>query len=193
MSTFSMYFSMGRQHIADANAIDHILFIAALCIRYVWSDWKKLLILVTAFTIGHSVTLALSTFNIISFNRNLTEFLIALTIFITAISNCLVKEFSFKSKYPAIYFMALFFGLIHGMGFSSMLKSMLGKSQSVVTELFAFNLGIEAGQLMIVAAILMVSFILMNILKVNRKSYLLFCSGGIASLALELAVQRWPG
>lgn len=193
MSTFSMYFTMGRQHIADANAIDHILFIAALCIRYLWSDWKKLLILVTAFTIGHSVTLALSTFNIISFNRNLTEFLIALTILITAISNCFVKEFSFKSRYPAIYFLALFFGLIHGMGFSSMLKSILGKSTNVVTELLAFNLGIEAGQLIIVAMILIVSFILIKILKVNRKSYLLFCSGGIASLALEMAVQRWPG
>lgn len=193
MSTFSMYFSMGRQHVADANAIDHILFIVALCIRYLWSDWKKLLILVTAFTIGHSVTLALSTLNIIRFDRNLTEFLIAITIFITAISNCFVKEFSFKARYPAIYFLALFFGLIHGMGFSSMLKSILGKSQTVLVQLFSFNLGIEAGQLLIVAAILIVSFILITILKINRKSYLLFCSGGIASLALEMAVQRWPG
>jgi len=192
MSDFSMFFPMGIEHITDFNGIDHILFIAALCMRYMISDWKKLLVLVTAFTIGHSITLALSTLSIINVPQQWTEFFIAITIVITALSNCLVKDFKFSSKYPVIYFFALFFGLIHGLGFSTLLKSMLGKDQSIIVQLLAFNLGLEAGQLMIVAGILVISFILVNIFRVNRKSYLLFVSGGIAALAIEMALQRIP-
>jgi hydrogenase/urease accessory protein HupE len=192
MSDFNIFFPMGIEHITDLNGIDHILFIMALCLRYVISDWKKLLVLVTAFTIGHSITLALSTLNVIEAPRNWTEFFIAITIIITAISNCFVNDFKFKSKYPSIYFFALFFGLIHGLGFSTMLKSMLGKDQSIVVQLLAFNLGLEVGQVIIVMFILLFSFLLVNILRVNRKYYLLFVSGGIAALALELAIQRMP-
>jgi len=192
MSDFSIFFPMGIEHITDLNGIDHILFIAALCLRYLINDWKKLLLLVTAFTIGHSVTLALSTLNVIEIPRNWTEFFIAITILITALSNCFVKNFTFKSKYPVIYFFALFFGLIHGLGFSTLLKSMLGKDQSIVVQLLAFNLGLEVGQIIIVLCILITSFILINILRINRKYYLVFASGGIAALALEMAIQRLP-
>ncbi len=192
MSNFSIFFPMGIEHITDLNGLDHILFIAALCLRYMISDWKKLLILVTAFTIGHSITLALSTLNIITIPRSWTEFFIAVTILITAYNNCFVKDFTFKTKYPTIYFFALFFGLIHGLGFSTLLKSMLGKDQSIVVQLLAFNLGLEAGQLIIVACILIISFVLINFFRVNRKLYLLFVSGGIAALALEMAIERLP-
>ncbi len=192
MSNFSIFFPMGIEHITDLNGLDHILFIAALCLRYMISDWKKLLILVTAFTIGHSITLALSTLNIITIPRSWTEFFIAVTILITAFNNCFVKDFTFKTKYPTIYFFALFFGLIHGLGFSTLLKSMLGKDQSIVVQLLAFNLGLEAGQLIIVACILIISFVLINFFRVNRKLYLLFVNGGIAALALEMAIERLP-
>lgn len=187
-----MFFPMGIEHITDLNGIDHILFIAALCMRYMISDWKKLLVLITAFTIGHSITLALSTLSIINVPQQWTEFFIAVTIFITALSNCLVKDFKFNSKHPVIYFFALFFGLIHGLGFSTLLKSMLGKDQSIIVQLLAFNLGLEVGQLILVPGILVISFILVNIFRVNRKSYLLFVSGGIAALAIEMALQRIP-
>src|ERR1700748_2353703 len=110
MGNFSMFFPLGIQHIIDLNGIDHILFITALCLRYLWSDWRKLLVLVTAFTIGHSITLALSTLDVINVPQYITEFFIAITIIITAINNCFVRDFTFKSKYPAIYFFALFFG-----------------------------------------------------------------------------------
>lgn len=192
MSDFSMFFPMGIEHITDLNGTDHILFIAALCMRYMVSDWKKLLVLVTAFTVGHSITLALSTLSIINVPQQWTEFFIAVTIIITALSNCLVKDFKFNNKYPVIYFFALFFGLIHGLGFSTLLKSMLGKDQSIIVQLLAFNLGLEVGQLIIVAGILVISFILVNIFRVNRKYYLLFVSGGIAALAIEMALQRLP-
>lgn len=187
-----MFFPMGIEHITDLEGLDHILFITALCLRYLWTDWKKLLVLVTAFTIGHSITLALSTLNIINIPRAWTEFFIALTIIITAVNNCFVKDFKFKTKYPSIYFFALFFGLIHGLGFSSLLKSMLGRDTSIITQLFAFNLGLEVGQLMIVSIILLFSFLFVVILKINRREFILFVSGGIAALALQMAIERFP-
>ena len=192
MSDFSIFFPMGIKHITDLNGLDHILFVAALCLQYMINDWKKLLVLITAFTIGHSITLALSTLNIITIPQSLTEFFIAITILITAFNNCFVKDFKFKTKYPTIYFFTLFFGLIHGLGFSTLLKSMLGKNQSIVVQLLSFNLGIEVGQLIIVAIILIVSFVLINFFRINRKLYLLFVSGGIAALALEMAIERLP-
>ncbi len=192
MSDFQLYFSLGYHHIADLRGIDHILFIAALCMRYQLIDWKKILVLVTAFTIGHSITLALSALNIVHFSTKWIEFLIPITIFITAISNLFVKKFTFKSKFPIIYFFALFFGLIHGLGFSNYLKSLLGKDQSIITQLFAFNIGLEAGQILIVSIILFISFILVGIFKVNRREYLLFGSAAIFALALQMAIERIP-
>lgn len=183
---------MGVSHITDLTGIDHILFITVLCIRYTFHDWKKILVLVTAFTIGHSVTLILSTLQVINFPTALTEFFIALTILVTAVSNCFVKDFSFKTKYPVIYFFALFFGLIHGLGFSTLLKNMLGTDQNIVWQLLSFNLGIEAGQLIIVACILTCTFIFLNIFRLKRREYILFVSGGIAALSIEMAVQRFP-
>jgi len=192
MGNFRMFFPMGVQHITDLNGLDHILFITALCLRYLWTDWRKLLVLVTAFTIGHSITLALSTLDIINVPQYITEFFIAVTIIITAINNCFVKDFRFKSKYPAIYFFALFFGLIHGLGFSEVLKNMFGKNESIVAQLLYFNLGLEVGQLVIVSVILVFSFLLVGLLKVNRREYLLFVSGGIAALAFQMAIDRLP-
>ena len=191
MQDFGLYFNIGRQHIADLKGLDHILFVTALCIRYLFNDWKKLLILITAFTIGHSVTLALSVFNIIRISSRWIEFLIPVTIIITAIANVFVKKFVYKHKYPPIYFLALFFGLIHGLGFSNYLKSLLGRG-NIVSQLFAFNLGLEVGQLLIVAAILLLTFICVNICKVNRREYILFLSGGVLAVAIQMALQRIP-
>ncbi len=192
MNDFGLYFEIGYKHIADLRGIDHILFVMALCIRFQFADWRKLLILITAFTIGHSITLALSVFNIVNYSTKWIEFLIPVTIVITAISNVFVKKFVFKTKFPLIYFFALFFGLIHGLGFSSYLKSMLGRDQNVVVQLLAFNVGLEAGQLLIVSAILLISFIFVSILKCNRREYLLYLSGGIFAIALQMAIERIP-
>lgn len=190
MNDFGLYFEIGYKHIADLRGIDHILFVAALCIRYQFSDWRKILILVTAFTIGHSVTLALSVFDIVQYSVKWIEFLIPVTIVITAISNIFVKKFVFKNKFPLIYFLALFFGLVHGLGFSSYLKSMLGTEQNVVWQLLAFNVGLEIGQLLIVTAILIISFIFVHIMKCNRREYTLVASAGIFALALQMAIDR---
>lgn len=191
MHEFWMYTQIGFNHIANLSGMDHILFVAALCIRYQFSDWKKWLILITAFTIGHSITLVLSVFNYLDFSTNWIEFLIPVTILITSISNMFVKKFSFKTRFPVIYFFALFFGLIHGLGFSFYLKSLLGLQQNIAPALLAFNLGLEIGQILIVMAILVISFIFVTLLKASRRDFILIVSGGILALSLQMAIERY--
>lgn len=192
MQDFWIYFDMGKDHIADWKGYDHILFVLALCLRYTVTDWKKVLVLVTAFTIGHSITLALSTLNYVDIPSDWIEFLIPVTILITALSNLGVKGFEFKSRFPLIYFFALFFGLIHGLGFSNYLKSILGKNDNLVADLLAFNLGLELGQLMIVALAMLISWIFLQLLRVERRTYLLFVSGGVFGIALIMTLERIP-
>ena len=191
MHEFWMYTQIGFNHIANLSGMDHILFVTALCIRYQLSDWKKWLILVTAFTIGHSVTLVLSVFNYLDFSTNWIEFLIPVTILITSISNIFVKKFSFNTKFPVIYFFALFFGLVHGLGFSFYLKSLLGMQQNIAPALLAFNLGLEIGQILIVMAILVISFIFVMLLKAPRRDFILIVSGGILALSLQMSIERY--
>ena len=191
MSQFELYFQLGKDHILDyKNGYDHILFVVALCAVYLMRDWKKVLILVTAFTIGHSITLALSTLRVISVNQELIEFLIPVTIFITATSNIFRStELSDRTTYIN-YGYALFFGLIHGLGFSNYLKSILGKDSGIVSQLFAFNIGLELGQIIIVSIFLILSFILVDLFTVNRRDWKLVLSSAIAGMALLLMKDK---
>ncbi|HOX83017.1 MAG TPA: HupE/UreJ family protein [Chryseolinea sp.] len=188
MTEFQLYFDLGKDHILDyKNGYDHILFVVALCALYLSRDWKKVLILVTAFTIGHSVTLALSTLRIVNVNSELIEFLIPLTIFITAVSNLFRNEDNLSGASTKInYFYAAFFGLIHGLGFSNYLRSILGLDKSIFTQLFSFNLGLEFGQLVIVGIFMMAGFILVDLLNLNRRDWKMVISSAIAGIALIL-------
>jgi hypothetical protein len=192
MSEFSLYFGLGKDHILDyVNGYDHILFVLALCAVYLIRDWKKILILVTAFTIGHSITLALATLKIVTVNAQLIEFLIPLTIFITSVSNLFKKEVLSNEKgFQVNYLYAVFFGLIHGLGFSNYLRAILGKDQSILSQLLAFNLGLEFGQIIVVAIFLSFSFLLVDFLKVNRRDWKLVLSSAIAGIALILMKDR---
>ena len=192
MSEFSMYFGLGKEHILDyVNGYDHILFVLALCAVYSVHDWKKILILVTAFTIGHSITLALATLEIVSVKVELIEFLIPLTIFITSFANLFRGETTIdKSKVQINYVFALFFGLIHGLGFSNFLRSLLGKDQRIISQLLAFNLGLELGQIIVVILFLALSFILVDLLKLSRRDLKLVLSSAIAGIALVLLKDR---
>jgi ABC-type antimicrobial peptide transport system permease subunit len=187
MDQFKLYFQLGYEHIIDLNGIDHILFVVALCSIYLAQDWKKVLILVTAFTLGHSITLALSTFELINFNTDLIEFLIPVTIFITALSNLFRKEGSVSPKALNLnYFFALFFGLIHGLGFSNYLKSLLGKSESIISQLLAFNLGLELGQIIIVVIFMIISFVFTALFNVAKRDWRLIISSAIAGIAITM-------
>ena len=192
MSEFSLYFGLGKDHILDyVNGYDHILFVLALCAVYLIRDWKKILILVTAFTIGHSITLALATLKIVSVNASLIEFLIPLTIFITCVSNLFKKEGLTGEKGVQInYLFAVFFGLIHGLGFSNYLRAILGKDQTILSQLLAFNLGLEFGQIIVVAIFLTFAFLLVDFLKVNRRDWKMVLSSAIAGIALILMKDR---
>jgi hypothetical protein len=190
MNEMLIYLHLGYKHIIDINGSDHILFILALMIRYSWNEWQKILILVTAFTIGHSMTLALSTLNWISFPLAFIELLIPITILITALANLKLTSSATPSKYPIIYYLALFFGFIHGLGFSNYLKMLLGKEESILGPLFAFNLGLELGQLLIVGLLLIISFIFVNLFKVDKKRYVQAGSVIAIILALNMVVDR---
>ena len=192
MKDFGLYFTWGLQHILTWEALDHILFVAALCLRYQFKDYKKIVILITAFTIGHCTTLVLSSLNIINVKTSLTEFFIALTIVFTAFSNLFVKDVAHQKKLPFIYFMAMIFGMVHGLGFAYGLKSILGRNESIFVPLFAFNTGIEIAQVLVALVVLFLSYIFAHFLHVPFRTWLLFVSGIIFGLALQMVIERMP-
>ena len=191
MDELFLYLRLGFKHIIDLGGVDHILFVLTLTLRYVWTDWKKILILVTAFTIGHSLTLALSTLSVLDIPVNWIEFLIPVTILITAVSNFWVQDFEFKQRFSAHYGLALFFGLIHGLGFSNYLKSLLGKEDSLLGPLFSFNIGLEIGQILIVMVILGLTYCLVSLLKLPRKMYVRYGSILVICLSLRMIIDRF--
>ncbi len=192
MTTFSLYFQLGLTHILDIRGYDHILFVVALCAMYVLRDWRKILLLVTAFTVGHSITLALATLRLVRLDPDLVEFLIPVTIFITAVSNIVRKRgAALPQVAPLNYALALIFGLIHGLGFSNYLRSLLGKEQSIVGPLLSFNLGLELGQLVIVLIFLLSASVGVGLLGVSRRDWKLVISSAIAGISLMLVVERF--
>ena len=191
MNDVAFYFETGWHHIISWSALDHILFIIALSAIYLAQNWKQVLVLVTAFTIGHSLTLALSVYDIIRINEKWVEFLIPCTIVATGVFNFMVNNFKPRSL-RINYFLALFFGLIHGMGFANTIRFMLAKDQHIALPLVSFNIGLEAGQIVVVAFILSISFLLVNKLKLNRKWWVWALSGIAMLIALNMVVDRWP-
>jgi hydrogenase/urease accessory protein HupE len=192
MSVFGIYFDLGLEHILDlSNGIDHILFVIVLCVLYQLRDWKRVLVLITAFTIGHSITLALATLQIITVPFEITEFYIAASILITALSNLFKKDDDLSSRnLQTNYFFALFFGLIHGLGFSNTLQGLLGRKENIVTQLLAFNLGLELGQIIIVAVFLVIAFIAVDLVGMSRRDWRLVISSAAAGMALLIMKDR---
>lgn len=187
MGTLQLYLTLGFKHIIDINGYDHIVFIIALCAGYNITHFKKILILITAFTIGHSITLALSTLNYILIPAPVVEFLIPVTILTTAIVNIISKN-NYTRNY--IYALALFFGLIHGLGFSNYLKELLGKEASIIKPLLSFNIGLEVGQLVILATYFLVLYFFTRFFKLKYEVYSIFFSGAAASIAVILIIEN---
>ncbi len=176
---FELYLKLGLQHILDIKAYDHILFILALNAVYSVREWKKVLVLVTAFTVGHSITLALSVLKIVKINADVIETLIPITIILTALYNIFIGSDSQK-KSSILYIAAMFFGLIHGLGFSNYLNALLGNEESILMPLLGFNIGVEVGQLAVVALGFLLSYLFVDLLKINQKYWTYF----ISSLAI---------
>ncbi|MBK9152381.1 MAG: HupE/UreJ family protein [Saprospiraceae bacterium] len=192
MGIFESYLHLGIEHILDPNAYDHILFVLTLCSVYVLKDWKKILILVTAFTVGHSLTLALASLQIIKINTKIVEILIPVTIIITALYNIMrvSRSSDVNSTIHWNYLMALFFGFIHGMGFSNYFRAILGNEESITIPLLAFNLGVETGQLAIVTMYFLFLLILVEWLGVRRKYWTSFISGAAIIISIKLIFNQ---
>ncbi|MDA9264378.1 HupE/UreJ family protein [Saprospiraceae bacterium] len=169
----SIWLQLGFEHILDLNGYDHILYLITLCAIYSIRDWKKVLYLATAFTMGHSITLALNAFDIVSIPSFLIETLIPVTIILTALYN-LVTDSKTKTKTNETvgYFLGITFGLIHGMGISNFLKALMSPGDSLIMSLLGFNIGVELAQIVVVLISLAISYIALNILKVNKSNWI---------------------
>ena len=194
MNDFNLFFGIGIDHILNTGAIDHLLFIVVLCAVYLITDWKKLLVLITAFTIGHSLTIALSVYDVVRFNSAWVEFLIPLTIVLTALYNLSMSGKAIpRQKIQINYLLALFFGLVHGMGFANNIRFMLADSQSILLPLLGFNLGLELGQIIVVSILLLLSFWAIKLMKLQHRYWAIGLSLiGLVAGAIMCA-QRIPG
>ena len=191
MEDFGFYFQFGWDHIIDIGALDHIFFIAALAAIYMLKDWKQVLILVTAFTLGHAITMILSSKNLIEVNTGWIEFLIPCTIVVTALSNLFHKTFT-QRTIRINYFLALFFGLIHGLAYANLIKFMITGEQDFVWSWFSFSVGLEAGQILVVFLILLLAQLFVGIFKLNRRIWVMTVSVAVLIFALKMAIERVP-
>ena len=193
-SIFFSYLKLGWHHIISTSAFDHLSFIITLGALFALSEWKKITALITAFTIGHSVTLALSTFNLIPLSAKLVETLIPITILITAIRNVLHKkdtsqQKTFDKEMLGYYITALLFGFIHGMGFASSFRLMIGTTSGILVQLLAFNCGLELGQISVVTGMLLIFYSSTKWFYVKPREWNLFISGSGFGVALIILIN----
>ena len=199
-SEIVVYLRLGVTHIANFTAMDHMVFLLAMTVAYTWKDWKRVLWLVTAFTVGHSLTLLLATLELVHVNDRLVEILIAVTIALAALVNIFRRTdtLTFPPAKGAErdwlkYVLVFFFGLIHGLGFSNFLRSLLGAEESLLAPLLSFNIGLEIGQILIVAVLLSLGTLIVRFLGSRTRDWVLVGSGMALGIALEMIVLRLVG
>lgn len=191
MSEFWIYFQIGLKHVLDIHAYDHVLFLIALTVPYTFKDWKRILLLVTVFTVGHTLALILSVFGIIAVKVSLVEFLIPITILITAFYHLFTAGKATKNDgLNLIFFVTLFFGIIHGLGFSNYFKTILGgTATSKLLPLGEFALGIEAAQLVVVFVVLLLSYIVQTVFRFSKRDWALVMSAFIIGVVIPMIVE----
>lgn len=192
MQDFIFYLSLGWEHIISLDALDHQLFLLALVAAYSVSEWRKILILVTAFTIGHSITLAVSVLDIFRIPSEWVEFLIPLSILITSVENLFNKNQKKGLHLRLHYLFALLFGLIHGMGFANTARMAIASEQDIAVPLLGFNIGLELGQILVVALILAVNYLILNKFEINKRYWIATVSIAVALMSLKMCVERFP-
>ena len=191
MNDFIFYFKIGLFHVLDLKGYDHILFLVVLAVIYQLKQWKKVLWLITLFTIGHTITLTLATYRVLNVKSDLVEFLIPLTIFITGLVNILTfKKIAVKRKKSPNLFFALFFGLIHGLGFSNYFRIIIDKSNDKLIHLSEFALGIEAAQTIIVLSILLIGSSLQVLTGVSKRDWVMVTSSVVIGFSLQMIFNR---
>ncbi len=191
MQEFWVYFNIGLKHVLDINGYDHVLFLIALCVPYAFKDWKRVLLLVTLFTVGHTISLILSVYGVVQVKASLIEFLIPITILITALFHLFTAGKS--SKKESISFVAsvtLFFGIIHGLGFSNYFKSILpGSSSDKLLPLLEFALGIEAAQIIVVIIVLIISYMVQTVFRFSKRDWILVASAFVCGVVVPMIIE----
>jgi hypothetical protein len=191
MQEFWIFFKIGLNHVLDIHGYDHVLFLIALTVPYAFKDWSRILILVTIFTVGHTLALLLSVFNIIVVKANIVEFIIPITILVTAFYNLFTAGKSAKKdSITFIGFVTLFFGIIHGLGFSNYFKTILsGEAIDKLPNLLEFALGIEAAQIIVVLVVLLLSFVFQTLFRFNKRDFTLVMSAFVIGVVIPLIVD----
>jgi hypothetical protein len=191
MSEFLIYFNIGLKHVLDITAYDHVLFLLALTVPYDFKDWKRILLLVSLFTLGHTLALLLSVFEIVVIKATIVELLIPITILITALFNIFTSGKSAKKdNITFIAFITIFFGIIHGLGFSNYFKSILsGGATDKLLPLLDFALGIETAQIIVVLVALILSFIVQTLFRFSKRDWTLTMSAFIVGVVIPMIIQ----
>ncbi len=190
MEDFTLFLTLGLNHVLDWQAYDHILFLIVLTVVYTLSNWKKVLWLITLFTIGHTITLALAAYNMLDINIDIVEFLIPVTILITAFVNILTIKKHQTSNTNINLFFAFFFGLIHGLGFSNYFRMIVEDADAKLAPLIEFAIGIELAQVIIVLGILVVGYIAQKVIRISRRDWILVLSAIVIGIVIPMLTTR---
>ncbi|MDH7448356.1 HupE/UreJ family protein [Aquimarina sp. 2201CG14-23] len=191
MSEFWLYIKLGLNHVLDWQAYDHILFLIVLTVAYTFDNWKRILLLVTLFTLGHTTSLFLAVYDVVSVNSRLVEFLIPITILAGAIFNVFTAgKTTGKNKIGVLYATTIFFGLIHGLGFSSFFNAVSSNVSAKILPLIEFALGIELAQLIVVSIVLIVSFIIQTIFRFSKRDWILVISSVVIGMVIPMIIAN---
>lgn len=190
MNDFVYYLKMGFEHVLDINAYDHIIFLIVLAVVFNFNQWKKAIWLITFFTVGHTLTLALAAYEIIDIRVDIIEFLIPVTIFITGVFNVLRVNKASTGREKLNLFLALFFGLVHGCGFSNYFRIMIGQEEEKLVPLLEFALGIELSQIVIVFGILILGTVLQNFFRITKRDWVLVTSAIVIGITIPMMMER---
>lgn len=192
MSEFLIYFQIGLRHVLDIHAYDHVLFLMALVVPFTFKDWRRILLSVTLFTLGHTTALVLSVYEILVIKSNVVELLIPITIFATALFNLFtIGKTNRKESLNLIFLITLFFGVIHGLGFSNYFKTILGgSSNSKLVPLLEFALGIEGAQIVVVIAALILAYIMQSFFKFSKRDWILVGSSFIIGVVVPMILEN---
>ena len=189
MEEFVFYLKLGWEHIISPSALDHLLFITCLAVVFVPARLKQLIILLTAFTIGHSITLALNVWQVINVNEYLVEILIPVTIVITALINLIRPEMKTKFYYIN-YGIALLFGLVHGLGYANTLRFLLSSNQSIGWPLFGFNVGLELGQILVAGVVVLITLLFTRILRLPHTTWIRIVTSIAIITSIYMIIER---
>ena len=181
----------GINHVLDIKAYDHVLFLIVLTIPYIFKDWKRVLILVSVFTLGHTLSLTLAAYGAVSVSGGLVEFLIPITILIVALFNVFTAgKGAQKEKVGILFISTLFFGLIHGLGFAREFKMFVGSSDSKIVPLLEFALGIEIAQIIIVFLVLFFGFLFQTVFRFSKRDWIMVVSSIVVGLVIPMLLNN---